>query len=1008
MVSRMAASEAGAEKPPPSRAAALANPYYPAELAEREWSKVVDRREFVRKNLPGDEGANGREPSADCLPPGGGNDYVGLALSGGGIRSATFCLGVCQHLAEAKFLRRVDFLSTVSGGGFLGGFVGAWIHRKGIAAVETQLENSESQPVRFLRENGRYIAPNGSGDIGVALASYLRGWVALLCALGLMLFTLTLAGSAAQECLSVTLPTTWTSHPLLSIDHFGHFWISPWWLAPYAAVVVWVIPFGAAFWLLGDKPLRLAPVIVGFLVLTAFLVLAYMGKQPASWKHVLRTDLKGIAGILLLAGATFLWTRSYKLKGKVAPKFVAGFGFAVAGAALLAFNGFHWTWQTKGHFFSPALVLRQALRLYAPDLHAPPFETNLAWASLTLLGYVWTVAFSGAALTNNVDLVRRKLTEIMALGIWVVAGFSLFAMVDTLGGTLFKFLLQGRDVDWSSFKRLCALAPGASVSLVAALKALRKLPMASPVKMGAASPVALIVAVCASLLAIGCASFLSLCAHVLAYRCGAVTHHSLGSENPVDPGAWITLLELVGVLLLVVLTIGRTKTLLNLSSDLQLYTARITRAYLGASNPERQDNPAKQNVTQPERNDDIPFTEYHPELKGGPLHILNATVNETISGRSNLEQKDRHGFSMALGPAGITTGRVAHALFWSVPFVPKLHFARRILSTNRIREAGRFLSERWSRLKLILPLKGPVFHPLAADPQNPRVHRVEVPTLGGWMGISGAAFSTGLGQQTSSAYSFLAGFFNIRLGYWWDSRINPPLRTGPLPLGFREWLGYTVSEVFFAQSYLLDELLARFHAPNARRLWNLSDGGHFENTAVYELVRRRVSFIIMCDCGADPTYTFEDVSNLVRKARIDLDAEVTFLDRKELKAVLQKDLWPLFGHPDDFAGATPGHCPYQATLATIDYFNEGTPRGWLLVLKPSLHGDEPLDVRDYFTKNPSFPQESTMDQFFNEAQWEGYRRLGRFIAARVLSAAPPAQNSSGARAWRPAELSRPA
>ena len=942
--------------------------------------------------------------------PGGGNDFVGLALSGGGIRSATFCLGVCQHLAEAKILRHVDFLSTVSGGGFLGGFVGAWIHREGVGAVESELGNCESTPVRFLRENGRYIAPNGSGDIGVALASYLRGWTAILATLGIFTFALLVAGVTAQEWLTISLPKAWTAHPALAVDGFKYFWISPWWLAPYATILIWVIPFGAAFRLLGEKPLRLTPMVYGFLILTLFLITGYMNKEPDSWMHVFRADFKGVVGILLLAAATYVWARSSRMDGWVSTRATEVTALALAALAYVACNGFHVAWPTNRHQFSPALVLHQAVHLYAPNLRVSPFDSDLAWISLTVLSYTWTISFSGAALTNNVDLVRRKLTEIAALGIWVVLGLSLFAAVDTLGGTLFKTLIVSKGADWPfTLRHLCALAPAAGAAFAAALKAMHKLPTPSTDKNPKAPPIALIASIGAAVLAIACVVFLSMCAHLIAYHCNAETHSPFGEDMVPQHDAWRTMGGIVIALTLVVLLFGLTRTLLNLSSDLQLYTARLTRAYLGASNPARQDDPAKQNVTQPVRNDDIPFTEYHPERKGGPLHIVNATVNETISGRSSLEQKDRHGFSMALGPVGISTGRTAHAVFCHDDSpVRGIGFAKHILSPQRIRTAGKLLSERWSQTRTILPIKGPSFHPLAMNPRNPSEQSVEVPTLGGWIGISGAAFSTGLGQQTNSAYSFLAGFFNVRLGYWWDSKIDPLRRRGAGAMGFREWLGYGISTIFSTQSYLIDEFLARFHAPIARRLWNLTDGGHFENTATYELVRRRVSFIIMCDCGADPDYLFEDVSNLVRKSRIDFDAEITFLGRKELRSVLAPDLIELFGHPKDFAGAQKGNCPYHAALATITYVDGKTPQGYLLVLKPSLDGSEPMDLRDYFSKNPSFPQESTLEQFFNEAQWESYRRLGRLTAERVFSVSPQATGPVRPKTWRPSGLSRPA
>jgi predicted acylesterase/phospholipase RssA len=172
----------------------MENAYYPAELARKEQSKVIARRRSHQPGLTREE--------AEVAPT------VGLALSGGGIRSATFCLGVCQHLAKSKLLRKIDYLSTVSGGGFFGSFLGAWIHRTNFSTVEAGLPQNENSAIQFLRENGRYIAPNGSGNIGVAVASYLRGWVAVLGTLGIFVFSFLVLGAAAQESLLSWLPET--------------------------------------------------------------------------------------------------------------------------------------------------------------------------------------------------------------------------------------------------------------------------------------------------------------------------------------------------------------------------------------------------------------------------------------------------------------------------------------------------------------------------------------------------------------------------------------------------------------------------------------------------------------------------------------------------------------------------------------------------------------------------------------------------------------------------------
>lgn len=981
----------------PPEAEGFPNKYYPSELADREYRRVKLRREFVREGST--TGPTASEQASGGSSPKTGNDFIGLALSGGGIRSATFCLGVCQHLAETRLLRRFDFLSTVSGGGFFGGFLGAWIYRDGIDEVERQLEDSESAPVRFLRENGRYIAPNGSGDAGVALASYLRGWMAILLALGIVLFTVFVAGAAGESWAYTSTKLIRNDFTSFESRHFG-LWLSLYWLVPYFVCVLWVVPLGGAFWLLGEKPLRLTPIVKLFVIVTALVVIAYGIKRPAGWPAVERADVTGIMGIGLLSLAAYFWKKSSDVDNVPRSALVTLLAVAAVMGAYYAFSGFHILWVPPEDQFSAALVIKQCISIAAPNANLPLEGHWLLWTAFVIVSYIWSFSYWCSAFTNNIDFVRRKLTELTALGLWAMLAFAVFAFVDTLGVTL-AGKLQNDYGNWSTFKKLFTIGPTAVFSLVASVKLFMKNAGSLADKASTQTKTALLIGACAFALALTCGTSMSLLAHLTVSYCRV---HDGGSIEAL----------LIGLLILV-FTIGRTTTLLNLSSDLQLYTARITRAYLGASNPIRQKSLEKQNVTQPVKGDDIPFDSYHPEDCGGPLHILNTTVNETIAGRSNLEQRDRHGFSMALGPEGISTGRVAHALFdrrdGALAGVRPGKFSFKVMLTQTKVVARRL----WSKEVFVTPIQGPAFHPLSPDPQNPVRGKVEALSIGGWMGVSGAAFSTGLGQRTSRAYSFLAGFFNVRLGYWWNSHIVPAQRLGwsgersqrrTVALGVGGWLGAAVSEVLSAPSYLIDELTARFHGPGARRLWNLSDGGHFENTSTYELIRRRVSFIVMCDCGADSDYKFEDLSNLVRKARIDLDAEITFLDQSKLKKALPLDLQALFGHPTEFVKDASGLCPYCAALARIEYFNEEAPVGWLLVIKPVLQGSEPLDIHDYALNSSTFPQESTIEQFFNEAQWESYRRLGRFIASKIFSEAPPVDAPAAGQVWRPITLSR--
>jgi hypothetical protein len=160
----------------------------------------------------------------------------------------------------------------------------------------------------------------------------------------------------------------------------------------------------------------------------------------------------------------------------------------------------------------------------------------------------------------------------------------------------------------------------------------------------------------------------------------------------------------------------------------------------------------------------------------------------------------------------------------------------------------------------------------------------------------------------------------------------------------------------------------------------LSDGGHFENLALYEMIRRRCRHIIVVDGDQDPDRGFDDLGNAVRKIWIDLGVEITF-DKSALLAA-EKD-------------AKLSGLPYFA-VGSIRYVSDpgvgnpqAAPEGKLLYLKPVVRGDEPAaDVIAYRRANPTFPAQSTTDQWFDESQFEAYRRLGYLMMDRIIRVAP--------------------
>jgi hypothetical protein len=140
----------------------------------------------------------------------------------------------------------------------------------------------------------------------------------------------------------------------------------------------------------------------------------------------------------------------------------------------------------------------------------------------------------------------------------------------------------------------------------------------------------------------------------------------------------------------------------------------------------------------------------------------------------------------------------------------------------------------------------------------------------------------------------------------------------------------------------------------------LSDGGHFENLGVYELVKRRCGLIIVCDAEEDKDYKLAGLGNAIRKCRtdmgIDIELDVSDISPKEADGPIKKH--------------------YAIGNIHYEYADVDAPTGTIIYFKASLTGDEPTDVKNYKKTHVSFPHESTIDQWFSESQFESYRQLG--------------------------------
>jgi len=212
-----------------------------------------------------------------------------------------------------------------------------------------------------------------------------------------------------------------------------------------------------------------------------------------------------------------------------------------------------------------------------------------------------------------------------------------------------------------------------------------------------------------------------------------------------------------------------------------------------------------------------------------------------------------------------------------------------------------------------------------------------------------------MGAQTpSAALAMLLTLFNVRLGYWAPTPNRGYWRAGSARL----WPVYTIQELLSQTTDL-------------QPFSYLTDGGHFDNTGAYSLIQRGCRFILIGDCGADPRPSFADIGELVRKVRIDFQTEIDIDLSDFLKAPPERHFAVGTIHYSDAhltsLGLKPEECPEERD-------------GLLIVVKPNRTKGASADVLQYGFDNDDFPQQSTADQWFDEAQFESYRRLGEYCA----------------------------
>jgi hypothetical protein len=352
-----------------------------------------------------------------------------------------------------------------------------------------------------------------------------------------------------------------------------------------------------------------------------------------------------------------------------------------------------------------------------------------------------------------------------------------------------------------------------------------------------------------------------------------------------------------------------------------LYRNRLVRAYLGASRQER--HPDRFTGFDPE--DNVRMHELWPAKSEEPrlFHVVNIALNVVAAKRLAWQERKAESFTV--------TPRHCGSAY--VGFRRSKHYD-----------------------------DGPKDEQAEFDPD-----RKFGIALGTAMAVSGAAVSSNMGYHSSPSLGLLLTLFNVRLGWWLGN---------PGPAGDK-------SDAYRREGPRLSVLPLLFEAfgqtTDKRPYVYLSDGGHFENLGLYEMVRRRCRLIVLVDAGCDADFAFEDLGNAVRKIYIDLGIRITFEKLEGLKnRPSEKTLRR--------AGET--RIPYHA-IGTIRYSDPSADGpdckdGKVIYIKPACHGSEGAAIQAYAKANKTFPHETTADQWFTESQFESYRALGLDIANDVL------------------------
>jgi len=845
---------------------------------------------------------HGRKEASDY------DGFIGLALSGGGIRSATFNLGLLQALARHGVLSHFDYLSTVSGGGYIGAWLSALIFRRGSRSdverllTERQDGNDEAPPLRFLRRYSSYLTPRTglSGDTLAALSNYLRNFflnqITLVSFGGALIFAVYLLARGAQWINAGSA----TGHPALPDESWLSFALIL--LAVCAASIGLATTYEPApksmFAQSSWAWAILIPACSGGLLIALIMMrdsgsMAILSRQDWIIFSTIAYGITWISGFVIWKQYSDREETAFAspydrvlsliitlLVGAVAGLLLSAVKETVHSPQGISEGTLEHAWWTIGLgaplvmlSFSGIVALHIGLLSRLLSHEAREWWSRLGGLMLIAV-FLWGITFAIVGLSPA--LVLRAWA-------WIVEAGGVWATLTLIGVWLAKSPLTGgpKSHRWLEiavratpyvFLLGLAIALSASAYFVFAGKLCPDCCEVMPSETQASA------APCS----------IGIETKEVAHDFPKIVHAVFENMARFDLSSLLLALAIcIGIFMISAWRID-----INLFSLHHFYRNRLVRTYLGASDyPDRKSHP----FTGFSVKDDLPLSYLRNQR---PFHIINAALN--LSGGNELAWQTRRAASFIFTP---------------------LHcgFTYRATSTKNEEQPH--------------------------DGYRPTEHYQSRhgSFLGSAMSISGAAISPLSGYHTSAALAALMTIFNVRLGQWLGN-----------PADTEAWQH---SSPRFGALYLFKELSAT--ADTRARFLYLSDGGHFENLGLYELVRRKCRMIVVSDAGCDPNYAFDDLANAQRKCSIDLGAEID-INIQDMR-------------PEDGFKHTQAH----HAIGSIHYADGTT--GTLLYLKASLTDGESPDILNYATNHPDFPHDTTADQSFDEDQFESYRKLGQHI-----------------------------